>query len=172
MLRAPIRNRVANASTLPIFVVLLAPAVLTAEQREPCISAMNARLFLAKTGTLTEADVSAPAHRGFWNNPAEADASNAILVAVEIVGPPFANYSGADGPKTKRSVTLVASDEKHGKNLLTATQPIRPLADTGKVYVAFLVYHDGCMPIKLQARIQGKPNAKPFEKQINFACGE
>jgi hypothetical protein len=157
-----------------ILVILSRPAASFAEvDDEPSVIGVRSRLFQTNSGELASQDISDPKFPGFINNPMSPETSNAILVVVELSGPPGRVYNGVLGPGTKRSVKLVAQETRSGKQLLNVAQVVPNMSDRGKTYVAFLVYHGDCSPIRLCASIVGQKKSAPmFKRDVFFGCGE
>ena len=138
----------------------------------PAISGIRAHLFQNKTATLSD-DVSNPKSAGLWNSIAGPNAANAVLVVVEVSGPPGGTYTGHFGPHTKYLVRLVAQETGRApRRLLDQSQTIPVLSDRGQVYLGFLIHQDGCAPVRLTATIVGQHAGKPFGTSLSFACGE
>jgi hypothetical protein len=138
----------------------------------PAVGGMRAQLFRVKTGDWSE-DLLAAAYRGGWNAIAGSNATNALLVVVEISGAPGGTYTGFFGPATKFSVRLAAREVgRKPAPAFTRTVAIPVLNEQGKVYVPFLLYPRGCAQVHLTAIIVGEQPSAPFEKTLPFACGE
>jgi hypothetical protein len=150
---------------------IAAESVAPATATSPTISGMRVHLFRDKTATLSD-DVLEPKHRGLWNGNIGADASHAALVVVEISGPPGGTYTGYFGPRSKAAVRVIARSTGRTAPWLDQSRTLPILNEQGKVYVPFMLYHDGCTPVRLTATITGAIAARPLEKSIDFACGE
>lgn len=138
----------------------------------PTISGVRAHLFQNKTATLSD-DVTDPKSAGLWNSIAGPNAANAVLVVVEVSGPPGGTYTGHFGLHTKYMVRLVAQETGlTPRRLLDQSQTIPVLSDRGKIYLGFLIHQGGCAPVRLTATIIGPHAAKPLETSLSFACGE
>lgn len=130
---------------------------------------MRAFLTHNKTGELSP-DVL-DAQGGLRNSIVGPNASDAMLVVVELSGQPGAAYNGTGG-KPRYKLRLVAREGKQRVVVHDRTVPIPVLNDRGRVYVSFLVRQDGCLPIRLSASIVGLRGAKTLERSQTFSCGE
>src|SRR5271168_4668257 len=119
---------------------------------EPVISAIRVHLFYNKSAAWS-GDLFESKRGSLANSMSGAQASNASLVVIEVSGSPGAAYSGTGDPRSKRSVRLVA--RAAGKAVIDRSQPIPVLSDTGKAYLAFMIYPSGCDSIQLIATLVG-----------------
>ncbi len=137
----------------------------------PTLTAMRAHLFRNKTAILSD-DIfdGSPA---LWNSFAGDNAANAVLVVIEISGPPNIVPKNAPGQKARPGVRMTARETGRRPNrLLDQTQAIPAFNKDGKVYLGFWITPGGCAPVQLKAVLAGALSAKPIEKSLEFACGE
>jgi hypothetical protein len=135
----------------------------------PTVSGMRAHLFQNKRGMISE-DILVK-QGGSANTIAGPDSANAVLIVVEVSGPPGGTYTGYFGPATDYRVRLVAQESgRKPRLLLNQTQRIPVLNDKGRVYLAYLVNQGGCAPVRLTVTLVGARPGKPFERTLDFAC--
>ena len=137
----------------------------------PTIAGIRVHLFQSKRGVLSEDVLAKPG--GLANTIAGADSASAALIVVEVSGAPGGTYTGYFGPATDYRVRLVAREGGRKPRLLVNhTQRIPVLNDQGRVYIPYLVNQSGCAPVRLTATLVGTGAGKPFERTLDFACGE
>jgi hypothetical protein len=136
---------------------------------QPAFAGMRAFLTRNKTGELS-ANVLDPAFDGLRNTIAGPNAADAMLVVVELSGPPNTAFTGAAAPKY--TVRLIAREGKRESRVFDRTVPLPVLGNGGRAFVSFLVRQDGCVPVRLTASLVGPRTVKPLERVVNFTCGE
>lgn len=128
------------------------------------VSEIEARLFLAHTGTLSE---PLSEGHGLWNTViGEGNAtepSSSTFVKVVVLGPPKSFNKNAVVVLTVTSAKSKAMLAKHRQNLGV-------FSESGRQYVAFWLSNTGCEPLQLSVAIPG--SSKAVTRSIPFACGE
>ena len=130
------------------------------------IGEIRAYLWHEKLARLSTDDVLKLPSGTLWNTPFGADdtpSSRAILVVVEVTGPP-------DAVGQRRWLDFSATARlRNGQRrlMLRSSIPIAGLNAQGGSYVPFLVHDTGCVPIELHAEIRGQRN-----RVLEFRCGE
>lgn len=132
-------------------------------RREPFeIKSMRARLFMSRDGSFGEDLLASDEARILWNIGIHYS-SDAVLVVVEVAGPP-------DVREPYRRLAFTATSGR--RVLLSQTVPIYNFFDDARYHAAFIVHGTGCDPVKLTARILGQRKPATMTKLINFQCGE
>lgn len=153
-----------------VFLLLLARAAL-AGPAVPRVEAVRLQLFETKTGRFGEALAASPP-RGLANIGSGPQASNAVLVVVEVRGEPDTLYSGRRDAAPRYALRLVASERGRARPLLEQTQPLPAMNTEGQAFLAFLLHPGGCASLRLNVSLVGRHAAKPTELQLPLACGE
>ncbi|HYY58254.1 MAG TPA: hypothetical protein VE842_13050 [Pyrinomonadaceae bacterium] len=132
-------------------------------RREPFeIKSMRARLFMSRDGSLGD-DLLASGEASLLWNVGIHYSSDAVLVVVEIAGPP-------DTREPYRKLAFTATSGR--RVLLNQTVPIYNFFDDARYHAAFIVRVSGCDPVNLTARILGQRRQATLTRRINFQCGE
>ena len=141
------------------FVALVAAEPVTAA----AVEQIEARLFLAHTGTFSE---PVPKGATLWNTIiGEAglrEPSSATLVKILVSGDPK-SYDA----KAKVQLTVRAKTSKTRRVL---AKRLSVFGSEGKQYVAFWLPETGCDELVLQARVSG--SEKTIKHTVPFRCGE
>ena len=140
-----------------------APVAAQEGRREPFeIKSMRARLFMSRDGSLGD-DLLASGEASLLWNVGIHYSSDAVLVVVEVAGPP-------DTRQPYRRLAFTATSGR--RVLLNQTVPIYNFFDDARYHAAFIVRVSGCDPVKLTARILGQRRQATLTRRINFQCGE
>ena len=134
----------------------------------PVIKSVKGYRFDQNTGKLNDTDVLSDDFEGSWNDTV----SGAMLVVVELEGPPSRVYSGMLGPGSKYSLRLVATELKPAKQLVNKTRLLSVMSEQGRMFVSFLVEPTFCSVTRVVATIVGRGTTPSIERHARFACGE
>lgn len=138
------------------------------EFEPPQIVSVKGYQFDEDTGVFSSSDVLSDDFSGGWN-PKGRDA---LLIVVELKGPPERVYNGMLGPGSKYSVRVVATEQNPTKTLLNRTRVIRSLNADGRLFVSFVIEPSFCRAVRITARIVGRSVQPLTERMAGFACGE
>lgn len=152
-------------------VLLLIARATIAGPLVPHIEAVRLQLFETKTGRFGEALPATP-QRGLANIGSGPQASNAVLLVVEVRGQPDVRYSGQRDAAPRYLLRLVAHERGRGKPLLEQTQTLPAMNGEGQAFLAFLLHPGGCAPLRMNVSLVGPRAAKPTERHLPLACGE
>jgi hypothetical protein len=129
----------------------------------PEVVSIRGSLFDCESGTFTNDDV---VERGMINGVTK----DALLLTVELAGPPRAFYWGKPNPQYK--LRLVATELGGARRVFTLARPIRFIPETGKRYVLFVMYEVQCSSLDVVATVVGPGPKKQFQQAVGMACGE
>ena len=147
-----------------VAVAFLAYAAAHAADRTPRVEKIQARLFLADTGTWSE---PVPKNATLWNTPIgegwAKQPSTATFVTIALSGP-----AGHFEPNWR--LEMQATRAQDGKTLVRQSQPLGTFSAQGRQHVGFWLPDTGCTPLTIQARLL--PNGTPATLSLPFGCGE
>lgn len=129
----------------------------------PEVVSIRGALFDFESGKLTNEDV---VERGMTNGVTK----DALLLTVELVGPPRAFYWGKPNPQYK--LRLVATELGGAHRVFTLVRPIRFFSETGRRYVLFVLYEVQCSSLDVVATVVGPGPKKQFQQGIGMPCGD
>lgn len=152
-------------------VLLLIARVAVAGPVVPHIEAIRLQLFENKTGRFGDPLPLEP-RRGLANIGAGRQASNAVLLVVEVRGQADTRYSGQHDAAPRYLLRLVAHERGRSKPLLEQTQVLPAMNGEGQAFLAFLLHPGGCAPLRMNVSLVGPRAAKPTELHLPLACGE
>jgi hypothetical protein len=153
------------------------------------VSGIKAMAFFETTGAFSTDLVPMPEH-SLWNIGLGGGSlgypSSSTFVVVEVTADETANSQGRRLEFTARyKAENKCWEDREGITDCTLRQMvvIRRLSITiypgippdranSKYYAGFWLYHTGCQPVALSARIVGQRRALTVRKKIYFACGE
>jgi hypothetical protein len=153
------------------------------------VSGIKAMAFFETTGAFSTDLVPLPEH-SLWNIGLDGGSlgypSSSTFVVVEVTADETANFQGRRLEFTARYKAENKCWEDRERITDCTLRPIvviRRLSITiypglppdranKKYYAGFWLYHTGCQPVALSARIVGQRRALTVRKKIYFACGE
>lgn len=132
-------------------------------QAQPKIVSMRGELFDTDRGAFVFPDL-------FERGAANALSMDALLIVVELGGPPLAKYTGKGKPHYE--LRLTGTQLGGTKRIFRSMRPITSMNQDGKRFLSFLVYDVQCTPLNVVAEVLGPGSHEPYQVAVGLHCGQ